>query len=94
MTLGTELDHEWLKDAEFKQANETLEPDLALGRQVIAARVRAGMTQVQLAQRMDTTEAAIAHLEGGQTSPSLKTLKKLAAVTGSQLVVRLDEAAA
>jgi len=94
MTLGTELDHEWLKDAEFKQANETPEPDLALGRQVIAARVRAGMTQVQLAQRMDTTEAAIAHLEGGQTSPSLKTLKKLAAVTGSQLVVRLDEAAA
>ena len=94
MTLVTELHHEWLNDAEYKQAYEALEPEFALVRQVIGARVRAGLTQEQLAQRMGTTQSAIARLEGGRTSPSFRTLKKLADVTGSKLVVKLDEAAA
>lgn len=94
MTLVSELHQEWLRDSEYREAYEALEPEFSLVREVIAARVRAGLTQEQLAQRMGTTQSAIARLEGGRTSPSIKTLKKLAAVTGSRLIVRLDESEA
>jgi transcriptional regulator with XRE-family HTH domain len=56
--------------------------------------VRAGLTQAQLAQRMGTTQSAIARLETGKFAPSLETLEKLALATGSRLVLRLDEISA
>jgi ribosome-binding protein aMBF1 (putative translation factor) len=90
MTLTSELHEKWLRDPEYRQEFEALEPEFALVREVIGARVRAGLTQEQLAQRMGTTQSAIARLESGRGSPSIKTLKKLASVTGSRLVVRLD----
>ena len=61
-------------------------------RAMVAARVRAGLTQAQLAQRMGTKQPVVARLEAGRRSPNIKTLRKLAAATGSRLVVRLDEA--
>lgn len=82
------------RDAAFNQALEALRRKPALERQLIEARVRAGLTQEQLARRMGTTQSAIARLESGRISPSVRTLKKLADVTGSRLVVRLDEDAA
>ena len=61
---------------------------------MIAARVRSGLTQAQLAQRMGTTQSVIARLEGGQRSPSVRTLRRLADATGSRLVMRLEGAQA
>ena len=94
MTLVSELHEKWLGDPEYREAYDELEPEYALVREVIGARVRAGLTQEQLAQRMGTTQSAIARLEGGRSSPSIKTLKKLAEATGSRLLVRLDGAVA
>jgi transcriptional regulator with XRE-family HTH domain len=78
-------------EAAFEKALEALRPEGALQREMVEARVRAGMTQQQLAEQMGTTQSAIARLETGRSSPSITTLKKIAAVTGSRLVVRLDE---
>jgi transcriptional regulator with XRE-family HTH domain len=39
---------------------------------------------------MGTKQSAIARLEGGRSSPTIKTLRKLAEVTQSRLIVRLD----
>jgi len=94
MTLVSELHEKWLGDPEYREAYDAPEPEYALVREVIGARVRAGLTQEQLAQRMGTTQSAIARLEGGRSSPSIKTLKKLAEATGSRLLVRLDGAVA
>jgi transcriptional regulator with XRE-family HTH domain len=69
-------------------------PELVLLREMVAARVRRGWTQGELAWRMGTTQSAIARMELGRHSPSVKTLKKLADVTGSQLVVKLGEVGA
>lgn len=62
-----------------------------LQREIIDARVRAGLTQAELAAWIGTSQSTIARLESGLNSPSIKTLRKLAEVTGSRLVVRLDE---
>lgn len=50
-------------------------------------RVEAGLTQSELAERMGTTQSAIARMEGGGTRPTLETLEKLAVAVGGELVV-------
>jgi ribosome-binding protein aMBF1 (putative translation factor) len=78
--------------AAFEKALEALKPEQVLRAEMVEARVRAGFTQAQLAQHMGTTQSAIARLEAGRSSPSIATLRKLAAATGSRLLIRLDEA--
>ncbi|MCY3925926.1 MAG: helix-turn-helix transcriptional regulator [bacterium] len=50
-------------------------------------RTEAGLTQAALAERMGTTQSAIARMEGGGTRPRLETLERLAAAVGGELVV-------
>ncbi len=59
--------------------------DLALA--IAKARDWAGLTQEELAIRMKTSQSAIARLERGHVLPSVKTLKKIAEATGTQLVI-------
>ncbi len=58
---------------------------------VYRVRTEAGLTQADLAERMGTTQSAIARMEGGGTRPTLETLKKLAAAVGGELVVGVGE---
>jgi transcriptional regulator with XRE-family HTH domain len=51
----------------------------------------AGLTQAELADRMGTTQSAIARMEGGGTRPTLETLGKLATAVGADLVVGVGE---
>ncbi len=75
----------------FERALAELEPGAALRAEMREARRRAKLSQRQLAARMGTTQPAIARLERGGCSPSLKTLRRLAAETGSRLVLRLEQ---
>ncbi len=54
-------------------------------------RTDAGLTQSELAERMGTTQSAIARMEGGGSRPSFETLEKLAAAVGADLVVGVGE---
>jgi transcriptional regulator with XRE-family HTH domain len=58
---------------------------------VYRLRTEAGLTQAELAERMGTTQSAIARMEGGGARPTLETLEKLAVAVGSELVVGVDE---
>ena len=80
---------QWLKDPEFREAYDELEPEFTLARQLIQARVRAGLTQQELASRMGTTQPAIARLESGRQKPTTKTLERFAAATESRLEIHL-----
>jgi transcriptional regulator with XRE-family HTH domain len=53
------------------------------------ARRRAGLTQRELAARAGTSQAAIARIERGRTSPSLDTLERLVRACGFDLRVQL-----
>ena len=83
---------EWRKDPEYIAAYDALEEEFALAAQIIGARARAGLSQAQLAERMNTSQSAIARLESGRFRPSTRTLEKLAAATGSKLRISLDPA--
>ncbi len=91
LTNNLRRDGQRLRDAALEQALAELRPEFGLADQIRSARLRAGLTQTQLAGRMGTTQSAIARLESGVESPKIRTLKKLAEVTGSRLVLRLDE---
>lgn len=54
------------------------------------ARIRAGLSQRQLARRARTTQSVVARVELGQTSPSWATLTRLLAAAGFELRAALD----
>jgi len=94
MTKVSDLHRKWMKNKEYRKAHDELAPEFALARAVIDARVKAGLTQEQLAQRMDTTQSVIARLERGRTRPSTQTLERLASATGTRLKISFQRAEA
>lgn len=59
------------------------------GAVVTDARVRAGLSQRELARRARTSQSAIARIENGTVSPSLETLRRLVAACGFDLRLSL-----
>jgi len=90
MTKVNDLHRKWMKTKEYREACEDLAPEFALARAVIAARVTAGLTQAQLAERMETTQPVVARLESGRTRPSTQTLERLATATGTRLRITFE----
>lgn len=88
MTRISVLHEEWMKDDEYRKEYEVLEEEFALARAIIGARAKAGLTQEELARRMETSQSTIARLESGKAMPSGKTLAKLARATGTKLEIR------
>jgi transcriptional regulator with XRE-family HTH domain len=90
MTQVKDLHRKWMKDKKYRKAHDELAAEFALARAVIDARAKAGLTQEQLAERMDTTQSVIARLESGRTRPSTQTLERLAAATGTRLKITFE----
>jgi ribosome-binding protein aMBF1 (putative translation factor) len=80
----------WRKNPEFMREYDALEEEFALATALIGARAQAGLTQAELAERMGTTQSAIARMEGGKAKPSTTTLAKLAKATGTRLRVSFE----
>ena len=74
------------RDPEFRAAREALRPQYEFRRALIGSRIHAGITQAELAERVGTTQSAIARLEGGSVTPSVAMLCRLA----SALDVRFE----
>jgi transcriptional regulator with XRE-family HTH domain len=81
-----------LVDGEVRKAYTALDEGFALARELISARVRAGFTQAELAERMGTTQSAIARLESGAQLPSVKTIIRFAKATNSRAIFKLRAA--
>jgi transcriptional regulator with XRE-family HTH domain len=94
MTKVRELHRKWVKQPAYRQAHEALAPEFELAGCVIRARVRAGLTQEQLAERMNTSQSVIARLESGRVKPSTQTLQRLAAATGTRLKISFERLSA
>lgn len=54
---------------------------------MIAARVKLGLTQGQLAERIGLTQSAISQYEAGARQPSVETLAALLAALGLRMQV-------
>jgi ribosome-binding protein aMBF1 (putative translation factor) len=81
-----------LADPRVRAEYDALAPEFEIAAELVRARVRAGLSQAELAARMGTSQSAVARLESGQTLPSTKTLLRYAKATGSKLHVRLSAA--
>jgi predicted transcriptional regulator len=81
-----------LTDPDVKREFDALEQEFAIASELIRARARAGLSQAELAERMGTSQSAIARLESGQTLPSTKTLLRFAEATRSKVELRLTAA--
>ena len=90
MTYIDELHDEMMKSPGYRAAHRASRPVYQLVQALIAARAQAGVTQSEIAERMGTTQSAVARLEGGRSNPSMKTLERYAAATGTRLVVMFE----
>jgi ribosome-binding protein aMBF1 (putative translation factor) len=81
-----------LADPKVKAEYEALAPEFEIAAELLRARLRARLSQAELAARMRTSQSTIARLESGQTLPSTKTLLRYAKATGSKFHVQLSVA--
>ncbi len=61
-----------------------------LGTQVRQLRQAAGLTQVQLAQKLGTSQKAIVRLEKGQGTPTVSTLQRVAEALNVRLFISMN----
>jgi transcriptional regulator with XRE-family HTH domain len=81
-TLG-QLREELLAEPAVRKAYEAQEREYAIARAISAARAHADRSQAELAVRMPTSQPFIARIESGRTLPSIRTLLRVAEVTGA-----------
>ena len=89
-TTVDDLHKKWMKNPKYRREYDALEEEFSLSTALIEARSQAGLTQEQVAQRMKTTQAAIARLEGEGSMPSTRTLEKYAKATGTKLKISFE----
>lgn len=85
MVKISDLHAKWMRDPEYRAEYESLAEEFDLAEAMIEARARHSLTQQQIAERMGTSQAAVARIESGKGNPSLKTLQRYAEATGSRL---------
>ncbi len=82
----------WLRTTRCVVAEfDELGDEFALLDEFLKARTKQGLTQVQVAEKIGTTQSAVARMESGKGkhSPSLATLAKYAEAIGCRLEVKL-----
>lgn len=79
---------EQLKNAEFKDEWDALQPERAIIQAMIDARKQSGLTQKQLSERTGIAQGDISKLESGSANPSVRTLQRLAKAMDMKLQIK------
>ncbi|MDB5245397.1 MAG: HipB [Parcubacteria group bacterium] len=79
-----------MKDPEYAEGYEALEPEFRLISELIRARSVEGMTQKELAEKIGTKQSAIARFERGGSNPTLEFMQKLARGLGLKLTITVQ----
>lgn len=91
MSKWEDLEKELLSDPKVRKEYDRLAPRYEVISDLIAARIKRGMTQKDVAEKMGTRQSAIARLESGNVNPSLEFLQKIAQVMGYKLNIHLSK---
>ena len=79
-----------LRDSEVREAYEALEAEFTLAREVLELRTEHDLTQRELAERMGTSQPAIARIESGNyRNASLAFIRRLADALDAEPVIHL-----
>ena len=91
MLTHKELKARALERTDVKAEYDQLGEEFQFLDEFLKARTAAGVTQAEVAERIGTTQSAVARLESGRGkhSPSIATLQKYAQAPGCRLELRL-----
>jgi ribosome-binding protein aMBF1 (putative translation factor) len=81
---------EWHKDPMYREDYDALDEEFAIVEALMKARAQTGLSQSQIAERMNTTQSAVARLEAQAHRASLKTLRNYAKATDHRLRITLE----
>jgi predicted transcriptional regulator len=87
MTKLADLKKRLMEDPELREEYAKVDAEYSVIEEMIRARIDAKLTQAEVAERIGTTQSAIARLEGGRVSPSVATLRRYAEATGRHLKI-------
>src|SRR3989344_7617636 len=77
-TTFREIRKERMKDPKFVKACKERELETAILRAIFDARIKKGITQKELAEKIGTKQSSIARFESGKYSSTLSFIQKLA----------------
>jgi ribosome-binding protein aMBF1 (putative translation factor) len=81
-----------LADPAVRSEYNALAAEFEVSTELVRARLRAGLSQAELATRMGVSQSLVARMESGRTLPSTKTLLRFAEATSSRLHITLPAA--
>jgi ribosome-binding protein aMBF1 (putative translation factor) len=81
---------EQLKDPEFRQIWEETKVEYEVARQLILLRKQKGLTQSQLAERLNTKQSVISRIETGDQNITLENLMNIVKALGGQLQITIS----
>ena len=87
MTNFNDYLNEQMKNEEFKEEYDKLEPEFTIVQAIIDARKSTWITQKELSKKSGIAQGDISKHENGNANPSLKTLQRLAAVMEKKLKI-------
>lgn len=73
---------------ELRDDYEDSQPAYLLAREMLGARAELGISQAELARRMDTSQSVVSRLENMDTSPTLRTVMAVAKALGRRVELR------
>jgi len=91
MTKISTLHKRWSKEPAYKAAYDSLKAEFQFAEQLIEARIKSGLSQEELAQKMGTSQSTIARLESGTSMPSMRTLTKFARATNCEMQIQFKQ---
>lgn len=87
MKIFAQLKKELKKNKEFKKSYDELEFEFKLIELLIENRLRKGITQKELAERVGTKQSAIARFESGEYNPTISFVQKVSHALNVKLKV-------
>ena len=82
-----DLTRELMRDDEFRDEYDALQPQMDITRAILDARLRSGLTQSELSERSGISQADISRLENGTRNRSVALLRRLADAMGATLKI-------
>lgn len=78
------------RSRKYRETQDRLRPFEEIARVVIMRRAHVGLTQQELAERMDTTKSVISRIESGQHRSGTDTLRRLAEALDGHAVIGFE----
>lgn len=76
-----------LEDKGIQGAYKKLGPEFELIQMIIRQRIKSGLTQKELAQKIGTKQSAISRLESGASNPTISVLRRVAEALDARMEI-------